>query len=270
MSTSFTATPKIRRYNWAQKVPEVLMTIFTMVIYGFNFVILFGIIVATALHELGHYLACKYYKVLVVDFFVGMSGGYVEMEGRRRFTPPPPEEAMGMISLAGPIFGTLTAGPLAWIGFIVFEDPAWMILLQLVILINLTNLIPLLPFDGGWAIWENFKTRPTSFLLTVTLIGISAGAFVGMAIYIKFPTAPGWAPLPLALALPGIIIWQGRQQWDDLKYEISGNRRLRMNWRRKNEGILLLYLATIFVLAALMWVVGFPTQTPNPWFQNLK
>jgi membrane-associated protease RseP (regulator of RpoE activity) len=133
-----------------------------------------GLMFSTALltilaaHEMGHYLACRYYGVkATLPFFIpapplflaGTFGAFIKMK-----SPIPSRRALFDIGLAGPLAGfvalipiavggvlTLQAGHLQSVGnAIVFNDP---LLVQIIAKITGTNLIDAAPNPFYMAAW---------------------------------------------------------------------------------------------------------------------
>ncbi|MEP6568925.1 MAG: site-2 protease family protein [Acidobacteriota bacterium] len=119
-------------------------------------------------HEMGHYLACRYYGVrATLPFFIpapplflaGTFGAFIKMK-----SPIPSRRALFDIGLAGPLAGfvvllpvavagllTLQTGPPSSIGgAIVFNDP---LLFQIIAKVTRTNLIEALPNPFYMAAW---------------------------------------------------------------------------------------------------------------------
>jgi membrane-associated protease RseP (regulator of RpoE activity) len=125
------------------------------------------LIILTA-HEMGHYLACRYYGVrATLPFFIpapplflaGTFGAFIKMK-----SPIPSRRALFDIGLAGPLAGfvallpvslagllTLQTGPpLSGSGVIVFNDP---LLFQVIAKLTETNLLDALPNPFYMAAW---------------------------------------------------------------------------------------------------------------------
>ncbi len=105
-----------------------------------------GVVFLLLLHELGHYLQLKFEgiqpKALV---FVPFLGAYVSSEASGR-SP----ETHARVALAGPILGSLAAIPLVVLYHTTGND-LWRALAFFGFFINLFNLIPFGPLDGGQA-----------------------------------------------------------------------------------------------------------------------
>ena len=111
---------------------------------GLAFNPLFGIGITglIAVHEAGHVLACKYYRIpSEAPVFVGV-GAYV------KHNIPSNAHKEALIALAGPVIGS--AGALSCTGLGFYLDNAVIFYVgQLGLIINLLNLLPFRPLDGG-------------------------------------------------------------------------------------------------------------------------
>jgi Zn-dependent protease len=103
-----------------------------------------GFVALIAVHELGHLVVLRSLGVKVsLPTFIPFMGAFVKMESRPRSVA---HEAIG--ALAGPAVGTL--GALATLELShVFDSPLLRALAYTAFFINLFNLIPALPLDGG-------------------------------------------------------------------------------------------------------------------------
>jgi Zn-dependent protease len=127
---------------------------------GFGFVVcLLG---SVLLHELGHALTARRYRIGVRGITLELLGGYTEMD---RDAPTPRVDAL--VSLAGPAV-SLVLGALATAAAFVLPDRtiAGQIAFQLAasnVLVALFNVLPGLPLDGGRALraglWALTKDR---------------------------------------------------------------------------------------------------------------
>jgi Zn-dependent protease len=109
--------------------------------YGWRMAII--IIFALLVHELGHYIAFRNYGLKVsLPVFVPLLGAYTA--GER----PENLEDDAYIALAGPLIGLIFAAGCYWIGATT-HDPFWMAAAYVSAFLNLFNMIPTPPFDGG-------------------------------------------------------------------------------------------------------------------------
>ena len=116
---------------------------------GFGFVCC--LLVSVLLHELGHALIARWYRIGVRGITVEMLGGYTEMDGD---VPRPRVELA--VSLAGPAV-SLTLGLAATGAAVVLSTGtvAWLIAFQVAaanLIVALFNVLPGLPLDGGRAL----------------------------------------------------------------------------------------------------------------------
>lgn len=126
---------------------QSLLTIFLSlwayaVIYGWKFG--GAIIYQLFIHEMGHLIAAKKKKVPTTPaFFIPFVGAVV---GLKEMPKNAKDEAY--IAYAGPLFGLMATLP-AGIIYYFTQSPFWGVVLYLGALLNLFNLIPLSPLDGG-------------------------------------------------------------------------------------------------------------------------
>jgi len=112
--------------------------------YRFGWPMAIGIVLSIFIHECGHALAAKSLgHKLGIMVFIPFMGAFVTARGGRNAT----EDAF--VGIMGPVAGTLTA--IACVGlFTVTGAPFWLALATLGFFINLINLAPSRPLDGGW------------------------------------------------------------------------------------------------------------------------
>lgn len=110
--------------------------------FGWPFAV--GFVLLIFVHEMGHYFALRAYGYKVgLPVFIPFVGAYVAMKEMphnvwREF----------VVAIAGPVIGSL--GALAcWLVGASIDSDLWRALAYVGFFINLFNLIPLTPFDGG-------------------------------------------------------------------------------------------------------------------------
>lgn len=156
---------------------------FYSLIFGWPFAI--GLVAMLFLHEMGHALVMKLKGIPIGGLvFVPMLGAAVTM---RRMPQSAKDEAE--IGIAGPLAGAIVASLCLWFAY---QDPVsiWAPLAYFGFFINLFNLIPVVPFDGGrvlaavdrrawivgfvvllgYQIWQWMQGSFNSFLLIFVII----------------------------------------------------------------------------------------------------
>ncbi len=134
----------------AGKLGKVLTTGGTMIVSVLAYTLVwglpyaFGLVLLIFVHEMGHYLAARRRGLEVgAPTFIPFVGAWVAMKDMPRDV-----ETEAYIGLAGPVVGTLGAMAAYWLAQA--NDSALMLAIAYGgFFINLFNLIPLSPFDGG-------------------------------------------------------------------------------------------------------------------------
>ncbi|WP_409421222.1 site-2 protease family protein [Pseudaeromonas sp. ZJS20] len=134
----------------AGKLGPLLVTLGSMllsvVIYAqlFGWAFAVGFVGLLLVHELGHYLAARQRGLAVgAPTFIPFVGAWIELK-----TQPMSVETEAWVALAGPLLGTLGAMGCYYLGRHGGGN-LWLALAYMGCLLNLFNLIPLTPFDGG-------------------------------------------------------------------------------------------------------------------------
>jgi Zn-dependent protease len=117
--------------------------------YAFLFPVWFavGFVVLIWVHEMGHVLQLKREGIKAsAPMFIPFLGAFVAMKEM-------PKNALveARVGLAGPVLGTLGALG-AWGIYAATDNPLFLGLAHIGFLINLFNLLPMLPLDGGRAV----------------------------------------------------------------------------------------------------------------------
>jgi Zn-dependent protease len=111
-------------------------------LFGWRFAV--GFIGLLFIHEMGHYIAARWRGLDVsLPFFIPFVGAAIAMRDH-----PPDAETEAYVAYAGPFVGTLGAFACYFIGRET-GDKLWLALAQSGFFLNLFNLIPLHPLDGG-------------------------------------------------------------------------------------------------------------------------
>lgn len=161
----------------------ILSLIFYVAFFGWRIGVVLVLLIAA--HELGHYFAYRAYGLPVrAPVFVPFLGAYTAG------AIAPDLEADAYIALAGPVTGLLLAGVCYVLGDAT-GDRFWLACADIGAFLNLFNMIPVLPFDGGrviGAIWPPLWIAgallfvaaafwlhvPIIFVLLIALLGLPA------------------------------------------------------------------------------------------------
>jgi Zn-dependent protease len=134
----------------AGKLGKVLTTGGTMIVSVLAYALVwglpyaFGLVLLIFVHEMGHYVAARRRGLDVgAPTFIPFVGAWVAMKDMPRDV-----ETEAFIGLAGPVVGTLGAMAVYWLAQV--QDSKLLLAIAYGgFFINLFNLIPLSPFDGG-------------------------------------------------------------------------------------------------------------------------
>ena len=124
-----------------------------------------GLVVLIWVHEMGHVLQLKREGIEAsAPMFIPFIGAFVAMK-----QIPKDALAEARVGLAGPVLGTLAG--IATLGlYTATQDPVFLGLAYFNFIINLFNLAPLLPLDGGRAVGA--MSPVFQFLGLVTMVGL--------------------------------------------------------------------------------------------------
>lgn len=215
----------------AGKLGKVLLTSGTMLLsviaysWVFGWAYAIGLVALIFVHEMGHYIAAQRRGLAVgAPTFIPFVGAWIQLKEQ-----PHNAETEAYVGVAGPLAGTLAALVLY---FFAREHDSQLLLALAYsgFFINLFNLIPLSPFDGGRV---TAVISPRLWLIGVPIL-------LGLFIY---------RPSPLLiviaiLAAPNVMkAWRGNQTPQEQAYYIA-SRETRLSYG-------LLYLALAGFLAVM-------------------
>jgi Zn-dependent protease len=144
-------------------------------IFGLSFAT--GFVLLILVHELGHYFAIRAYGMEAgLPVFVPFLGAFTTHK-----QPAPTPMASAVIALAGPLIGGVGAFA-CYVAGIQTGQPFWYALASTMFFINLFNLIPIAPLDGGHivgALWSKNPPMPTAerVLIAIVSIGLAIALF---------------------------------------------------------------------------------------------
>ena len=132
------------------------------IVFGWRYAV--GIVAMLFVHEMGHYLAARQRGVNVgMPTFIPFVGAWIELKQR-----PHDAETEAYIGLAGPMLGTV--GAICAYFLARNYGTSWLLAVSYTgFFINLINLIPLPPLDGGRV---TAVLSPRIWLLGVPIIGV--------------------------------------------------------------------------------------------------
>lgn len=155
--------------NWGRTVFTMLLFVLMFKLIGVELLLILALLAVVTIHESGHFLAMKAFGYKNVSmFFVPLLGAFVS--GEKRETPPGAEIIM---LLAGPVPGILIG-----MGLLYFQTSVLLGNLGVMFLtVNLFNMLPFLPLDGG-RIMDALFARERLFIRLI-LIGVSILVLLG-------------------------------------------------------------------------------------------
>ena len=122
-----------------------------------------GFVLLIFVHEMGHAVALRLEGIPAgAPVFIPFVGAFIAMQGRPRNAA-----VEARVAMAGPIAGSLAAWVTLWLG-VELEQPLLKALGHSAVLINLFNLVPVPPLDGGRIV--------TAFTRTYWVIGYAVGS----------------------------------------------------------------------------------------------
>lgn len=161
------------------KSVKLLLAVATLAAYSFLFTWQFAIAImyAIAVHEMGHVWAMRRTGMKTSGFyFVPLLGGAAVAD---RATS---EWQDVYVTAMGPSWGLLSAIPPALL-YAVSGDPMWAGLIAFIALINLFNLLPIFPLDGGRLTQSLVvSVAPGGQILSLILAG---GLVIALALYMR-------------------------------------------------------------------------------------
>jgi Zn-dependent protease len=148
-----------------------------------------GFVLLIFVHEMGHAVAMRLEGIPAgAPVFIPFVGAFVAMQGQPRNAA-----VEARVAMAGPVAGSLAAWAVLWAG-VELDQPLLRALGHTAVLINLFNLIPVSPLDGGRIV--------TAFTRTYWVIGYALG--IGALLVTR-------SPLLLIVLLVGL--WSLGQRW---------------------------------------------------------
>lgn len=157
--------------NWVARslISLVVYAFFFYVLLGGNLTYIAALLLALLIHEFGHFFAMKAYNYSDVKLFVlPLLGAYVT--GKK---PRISQKQMSVVILAGPVPGVLIGFALLLADFYHPNERLHM-LGNIFFWLNLFNLLPFVPLDGGRLLETLFINERYIIRLVFTIISIMA------------------------------------------------------------------------------------------------
>ena len=155
--------------NWMRK-SLISLVIYAVLFYGIfdsSISYMAALLVVLLIHELGHFFAMKLFNYKNVKlFFIPLLGAYVS--GKKLIIS---QRQMSIVILAGPVPGIIIGFCLFMVDFIYPSEPL-MMLANIFLFLNLFNLLPFMPLDGGRLIEVLFLKQNHSIRIVFTIISI--------------------------------------------------------------------------------------------------
>jgi len=206
-------------------------------IFGFKFAL--GFVLLIFVHEMGHALAMRQQGIPAgAPVFIPFVGAVIAMRGRPRNA-----YIEAIVGIGGPILGSVGAAVCLGVALATGE-PFWYALASSGFLINLFNLIPIHPLDGGRII--------SAVSRWLWVVGYAVGIGVFLVTY---------SPILFLILLLGIINLKSllRSNTEDY-YAIPAGRRLMIGSA---------YFGLLATLALASWMIEEPLKA-IPLAQNLQ
>ena len=192
--------------------------------WGWLFAI--GFVLLIFVHEMGHAVAMRREGIPAgAPVFIPFVGAFIAMQGQPRNAA-----VEARVAMAGPVAGSIVAWATLWAGH-ALEMPLLQALGRTAVLINLFNLVPVPPLDGGRIV--------TAFTRTYWVIGYAVGIVALLA---------SRSPILLLVLIVGL--WSVAQRWRNPGSEYDALT------SRQRALIALAYAALVLGLVATLSVGG--------------
>ncbi|OGA65084.1 MAG: peptidase M50 [Betaproteobacteria bacterium RIFCSPLOWO2_12_FULL_67_28] len=203
----------------------MLLSVFTYAfVFGWSYAV--GFVALLLTHEMGHFLAARRRGLKVgLPTFIPFVGAWIELKDQ-----PLDAETEAFVGIAGPMLGSAAA----FVCYIAAQDSGSRLLMALAqagFLLNLFNLIPLSPLDGGRIV---SVISPRIWFLGVPLL---VGLFF-------------WIPSPILIL---IAVIAAPQLWSAFKNRAL----LDSEYYRATPAVRLQYAAQYLMLAGLLSIMAF-------------
>jgi stage IV sporulation protein FB len=155
--------------NWLRKslISLIIYAVLFYFIFERNLSYIAALLVVLLIHELGHFFAMKLFNYNQVKlFFIPLLGAYVS--GKKTIVS---QRQMSIVILSGPLPGIILGFSLFMITFFIPNDQLIM-LANIFLFLNLFNLLPFIPLDGGRLLEVLFLKQNHIIRIVFTIISI--------------------------------------------------------------------------------------------------
>ena len=166
------------------------LTIFSLVVFIMVFLLFFedqflflvNLLIVLIIHELGHFIAMKVFKYENVRMlFIPLMGAFVQ--GKKSNYS---QKQSLIVLIAGPFPGIIIGNILFWYASLSPQN-SWLAEPAIIfVLLNIINLLPIDPLDGGQMFKLLVRKRVNELLLVVFAL-ISSLVLIGFGAYMRWP-----------------------------------------------------------------------------------
>jgi Zn-dependent protease len=173
-------------------------------VFGWHLAV--GVVLLIFIHECGHAFAAKLRGIPTgIMLFIPMMGAVVTRKGYGKSL-----EEDAFIGIMGPIVGSI-ASALCVVVYFINHNPFWLELGQWGFLINLFNLLPTPPLDGGWIV-PLFSPKLMAIGVILALIVGFKNPFIWVLLAMSIPRiVGGWKANPATqpyYRVPTAVKWK--------------------------------------------------------------
>ncbi|MFO0321092.1 MAG: site-2 protease family protein [Bacteroidota bacterium] len=155
--------------NWLRKslISLIIYAVLFYFIFERNLSYISALLVVLLIHELGHFFAMKIFNYNQVKlFFIPLLGAYVS--GKKTIVS---QRQISIVILSGPLPGIIIGFSLFMTTFFIPNDQL-MMLANIFLFLNLFNLLPFIPLDGGRLLEVLFLKQNHIIRIIFTIISI--------------------------------------------------------------------------------------------------
>ncbi len=164
--------------NWVRKsiISLAIYAIFFYFIFNQDLIYIAAVLVVLMIHEMGHFFAMKAFNYTNVKLFVlPMLGAYVT--GKKSIIS---QRQMSIVILAGPLPGIII-GFCLLMSTIFYPNERLQMLGNIFFVLNLFNLLPFMPLDGGRLLETLFINHNHTIRVIFTILSIIVLAGISIA-----------------------------------------------------------------------------------------